>query len=137
MQASAADSAARDAAPPGLPGRNTRERFGAFTVFSIGLLVLLVAYFMSIRLLEAALDREIQERVDQAIAVTDFDRPLIQQMKENLNSRASIPCLENTVTYANSGGQIAKSWSAEKTKYVLQRYDRLQSRKRKEEAMCV
>ena len=86
MHASAADSAARDAAPPGLLGQNTRDRFGTFTVFSIGLLVLLVAYFMSVRLLEVALDREIQARVDQAIIVTDFDRPLIQQMKERINS---------------------------------------------------
>lgn len=86
MHASAADSAARDAAPPDLSGQNTGYRFGAFTVFSIGLLALLIAYFMSVRFLEAALDREIQERVDQAIVVTNFDRPLILQMKERIDS---------------------------------------------------
>jgi len=86
MNAPAADSAARDAAPLDSSGQNSRYRFGAFTVFSIGLLVLLVAYFTTVRLLEAALDREIQERVDQAIVVTNFDRPLVQQMKERINA---------------------------------------------------
>ena len=86
MHDSADDSAARDAAPPDLLGQNTRYRFGAFAVFSIGLFVLLVAYFMSVRFLEAALDREIQARVDRAIVVTNFDLPLIQQMKVRINS---------------------------------------------------
>ncbi len=86
MHDSADDSAARDAAPPDLLGQNTRYRFGAFAVFSIGLFVLLVAYFMSVRFLEAALDREIQARVDRAIVVTNFDLPLIQQMKARINS---------------------------------------------------
>jgi len=86
MHDSADDSAARDAAPPDLLGQNIRYRFGAFAVFSIGLFVLLVAYFMSVRFLEAALDREIQARVDRAIVVTNFDLPLIQQMKVRINS---------------------------------------------------
>jgi DNA repair exonuclease SbcCD ATPase subunit len=86
MHAPAADSAARDAATPDPLVQNVRPRFGAFTVFSIGLIALLVGYFMSVRFLEAALDSEIQERVDQAIVVTNFDRPLIQQIKERINS---------------------------------------------------
>jgi hypothetical protein len=86
MHAPAANSAARDAASPDPFVQNERSRFGAFTVFSIGLVALLLAYFTSIRLLEAALDREIQERVDQAIVVTSFDQPLIQQMKRRINS---------------------------------------------------
>ena len=86
MHDSADDSAARDAAAPDLLGQNTRYRFRAFAVFSIGLFVLLVAYFMSVRFLEAALDREIQARVDRAIVVTNFDLPLIQQMKVRINS---------------------------------------------------
>ena len=86
MHAPAANSAARDAASPDPFVQNERSRFGAFTVFSIGLVALLVAYFTSVRLLEAALDREIQERVDQAIVVTSFDQPLIQQIKRRINS---------------------------------------------------
>ncbi len=86
MHAPAADSAARDAAPPDPLVQNDRSRFGAFTVLSIGLVALLLAYFTSVRFLEAALDREIQERVDQAIVVTSFDQPLIQQIKQRINS---------------------------------------------------
>jgi hypothetical protein len=86
MHAPAANSAARDTASPDPLVQNERSRFGAFTVFSIGLVALLVAYFTSVRLLEAALDREIQERVDQAIVVTSFDQPLIQQIKRRINS---------------------------------------------------
>jgi DNA repair exonuclease SbcCD ATPase subunit len=86
MDAPAADSAARDAAPPNQTVQNTRLGFGTFGVFSVGLFVLLVAYFMSIRFLEDALDQEIQERVDRAIIVSDFDRPLIQQMKERIDA---------------------------------------------------
>lgn len=86
MHDSADDSAASVAAPTDLSGQNLRNRFGAFTVFSIGLFSLLVAYFFSIRVLESALDREIQERVDRAILVTNFDRPLIQQMEERINA---------------------------------------------------
>jgi DNA repair exonuclease SbcCD ATPase subunit len=86
MDAPAADSAARDAVLPDPSARITRPRFGTFGVFSIGLVTLLVAYFMSIRFLEAALDQEFQARVDQAIIVTDFERPLIQQMKEQINT---------------------------------------------------
>jgi DNA repair exonuclease SbcCD ATPase subunit len=86
MHAPAANSAARDAASPDPFVQNERSRFGAFTVFSIGLVALLLAYFTSVRLVEAALDREIQERVDQAIVVTSFDQPLIQQIKRRINS---------------------------------------------------
>jgi DNA repair exonuclease SbcCD ATPase subunit len=83
MNAPAADSATRDVAPP---GQNDRTRFGTSTVFTIGLVTLFLVYFMSVRLLEAALDREIQQRVDQAIIVTQFDRPLIQQIGERINA---------------------------------------------------
>jgi DNA repair exonuclease SbcCD ATPase subunit len=85
MDAPAADSAARDAAPPDPLAQTLRPRFGAFGVFSIGLVALLAAYFMSIGLLEAGLDQEFQARVDRAIIVTNFERPLIQQMKDQID----------------------------------------------------
>lgn len=75
-----------EGAAPNPAESTSRYRFGAFSVFSIGLVVLLSAYFMSIRLLEAALDREIQARVDRAIVVTRFDRPLKLQMKEQIDA---------------------------------------------------
>jgi DNA repair exonuclease SbcCD ATPase subunit len=86
MQSPAADPAESDAALPELSSQRARDRFGAFYVVSIGLVVLLVAYFMSIRLLEAALDREMQERVERAIAVTNLDRPLMQQIKQRIDA---------------------------------------------------
>lgn len=86
MHAPAADSAARDAASPDPSTQGSGSGFGAFSVFSIGLVALLLAYFTSVRFLEAALDGEIQERVDQAIIVTSFDQPLIQQIKQRIDS---------------------------------------------------
>jgi len=88
MHAPAADSAAHDAAPLNRSGQHSRYAFGAFAVFSVGLFVLLATYFMSVRFLEAALDREFQERVDRALLVTDFTRPLIQQIKERIDVAA-------------------------------------------------
>jgi DNA repair exonuclease SbcCD ATPase subunit len=85
MDAPAADSAARDAALQDPAVQVTRSRSGAFTVFSIGLVALLLAYFMSVRFLESALDEEFQARVDQAIIVTNFERPLIAQIKEQID----------------------------------------------------
>jgi len=86
MEAPAADSDARESSPPDPLVQNTRFRFGTFAIFALGLFALLVAYFMSVRLLEAMLDQEFQERVDRAIVVTSFERPLVQQMKEQINS---------------------------------------------------
>jgi len=85
MDAPAADSAARDAALQDAAVQVTRSRSGAFTVFSIGLVALLLAYFMSIGFLESALDEEFQARVDRAIVVTNFERPLIAQIKEQID----------------------------------------------------
>jgi hypothetical protein len=89
MLALAADSAASEdseATPPNSTDGTSPLRLGAFAVFSIGLVVLLTGYFTSIRFLEAALDREIQSRVDQAIVVTQFDQPLRQQIKRQIDA---------------------------------------------------
>ena len=86
MEAPAADSDAREALPPDPLVQNTRVRFGTFAVFALGLFALLVAYFMTVRLLETVLDQEFQARVDRAIVVNSFERPLAQQMKQQINS---------------------------------------------------
>jgi hypothetical protein len=85
MHASAADSAASDTEPPELSAQTAKDRFGIFFVVSIGLLALFIAYFMSIRFVEMALDREIQSRVENAIVVTHFNRPVIPQIKERID----------------------------------------------------
>ena len=61
------------------------ERFGTFFVVTIGLLALFASYFGSIRLIEMALEREIQTRVENAIVVTHFNRPVIPQVKERID----------------------------------------------------
>ena len=86
MHSPAADSAANDPASPDSLGQHTNDRFGAFYVVSIGLVVLFVAYFTSVRLIEAALDKEMQQRVDRAIAVTEFGRPLTLQIEERIDA---------------------------------------------------
>ena len=105
MDAQAADSAARDAVPPDSSAQISRPRFGAFGVFSIGLVALLAAYFMSIGLLEAGLDQEFQARVDRAIIVTKFERPLIQQMKEQIDDATPV---YNRLDYVSRKGSCPK-----------------------------
>ena len=85
MHASAADSSASDTEPPELSTQAARDRFGTFFAVSIGLLALFIAYFMTIRFVEIALNREIQSRVENAIAVTRFNRPVIPQIKERID----------------------------------------------------
>jgi hypothetical protein len=46
----------------------------------------LIAYFMSVRFVEGALEREIRSRVDHAIVLTDFSRPLVDQVKERIDA---------------------------------------------------
>ncbi|HIF91949.1 MAG TPA: hypothetical protein EYQ60_02295 [Myxococcales bacterium] len=65
--------------------KTTADRFGTFFVVSIGLLALFASYFGSIRLVEIALEREIQARVENAIVVTHFNRPVIPQVKERID----------------------------------------------------
>jgi hypothetical protein len=86
MHSPAADSAASDPAPPDLLGQQTNDRFGAFYVLAVGLVVLLVAYFSAIRSIEASLDQEMQERVDRAISLSDFARPLTLQIRERIDA---------------------------------------------------
>ena len=86
MPDSKEDPAASDPALADLAALPGADRSGTFYVASIGLLVLLLAYFMTIRLLEAALDREFQHRVDQAILVGDFDRPIVAQIKDRITN---------------------------------------------------
>ncbi len=62
------------------------NRFGTFYVVYIGLFVLVFAYLLSVRFAEAALEAEFQRRVDHAIAVIDFDTPVIAQMKERIDA---------------------------------------------------
>lgn len=61
-----------------------RERFGAFYVVYVGLFVLLFAYLFTVRISEALLESEFQARVDRAIEVTRFDRPLTTQISEQI-----------------------------------------------------
>jgi len=63
-----------------------RDRFGAFYAFYIGLFILLFAYVTTVRIAEALLDNEFQERVDRAIVVTSFERPVSQQMKDRIDA---------------------------------------------------
>jgi len=85
MHASASDTAASDTEPPELSAQAAKDRFGTFFVVSIGLLALFIAYFMSIRFVETTLDREFQTRVENAIVVTRFNRPVIPQIKERID----------------------------------------------------
>lgn len=85
MDALAAEPAASDAAPSDLLGPEPHQRTGTSTVVWVGLF-LFFAYFMSVRFLEQTLDREIQKRIDRAIVVTDFDRPVAQQIKERIDA---------------------------------------------------
>ena len=62
-----------------------RERFGAFYVVYVGLFVLLFAYLLTVRMSEALLQSEFQARVDRAIEISRFDRPLSVQIREQVD----------------------------------------------------
>lgn len=100
MQPSAGDPAASDPTPTGSPdtvgsdgtaaglpasGGATGRRRGPFFALAIGFFLLLIAYFTTIRMLESALDREMQARVDRVIAITELDRPLAQQIADGID----------------------------------------------------
>jgi hypothetical protein len=51
----------------------------------VGVFVLLFAYLGSVRLAEGRLEALYQERVDRAIEVTNFDRPVGQQIKDRID----------------------------------------------------
>ena len=75
-------SSDREADPTAL---GIRERFGAFYVVYVGLFVLLFAYLITVRVGEAMLQSEFQSRVDRAIEVSRFDRPLRAQIREQID----------------------------------------------------
>lgn len=85
MHDAAADPAPSEVEPPELSAHPAKNRFGTISVLSMGLLALFAAYFMSIRFVESALDREIQARVENAIVVTHFNRSVIPQIKERID----------------------------------------------------
>ena len=76
------DRGSSSAAPP---TESASAAPSAFSVVYIGLFVLLLAYLGSVRLAEFALAEEFQERVDRAIEVNDFSRPVTQQIQERLD----------------------------------------------------
>ena len=61
-----------------------RDRFGAFSTFYIGLFALLFAYLFTVRVAEYLLDTEFQARVDRAISIASFDRPVRDQIAERI-----------------------------------------------------
>jgi peptidoglycan hydrolase CwlO-like protein len=85
MHASASEAIPDDAGNSDNPTPSARDRFGAFYVVFIGLFVLLFAYLMTVRFAERMLEEDFQERVDRAIVVTNFDRPVAQQMKHRID----------------------------------------------------
>jgi DNA repair exonuclease SbcCD ATPase subunit len=85
MQPSAGDPATSDPAPTASRGAPATGRLSPFLAIALGFVLLLAAYFTTIRLLESALDREMQTRVDRAIAITELDRPLTQQIQERID----------------------------------------------------
>ena len=85
MHDAAADPAPSEVEPPELSAQAGKNRFGTISVLSMGLLALFAAYFMSVRFVEIALDREIQARVENAIVVTHFNRPVIPQIKDKFS----------------------------------------------------
>lgn len=70
--------------PSDLSALTDREHYSAFYVVYIGLFVLLIAYLASVRLAEHHLGIEFQDRVDRAVEVADFDRPVVQQIQERI-----------------------------------------------------
>jgi hypothetical protein len=85
MQPSAGDPAKSDPAPTASGGAPATGRLSPFLAIALGFVLLLAAYFTTIRLLESALDREMQARVERAIAITELDRPLTQQIQERID----------------------------------------------------
>jgi hypothetical protein len=85
MYASTAGPVEGDTGNSDSPLQTTKDRFGAFYFVFIGLFVLLFAYLMTVRFVERELEAEFQRRVDQAIVVTSFDRPVVQQIQERID----------------------------------------------------
>jgi len=71
-------------ADPEAVGR--RDRFSAFYAFYVGLFSLLFAYLISVWLLEAYLGAEFHARVNRAVAIERFDRPLGAQLAERIDA---------------------------------------------------
>jgi len=70
---------------PDLHHESIQERLAAFKVVYVGLFVLLLAYLGSVQFAEYALRIEFQRRVDWAVAISDFDRPVIKQIQDRID----------------------------------------------------
>lgn len=68
------------------PTRPASPGVSAFYVMYVGLFVLLFAYLATVRLLESRLQTVFQTRVERAIMVTLFDRPVSYQIEERVEA---------------------------------------------------
>ncbi|MFK7897537.1 MAG: hypothetical protein AB8G23_16985 [Myxococcota bacterium] len=64
---------------------NAPTHFSTFYIFYVGLFALVFAYLISVRVTEAALQVEFQDRAERAIVVSDFDTPIVMQMKDRID----------------------------------------------------
>ena len=70
---------------PDLHHEPIQERLAAFKIVYVGLFVLLLAYLGSVQFAEYVLGLEFQGRVNRAVAIGNFDRPVIEQIQDRID----------------------------------------------------
>lgn len=75
-----------EAGASSLPSLPKTARLSAFYVMYVGLFVLLFAYLATVQWAENRFQTVFQKRVDRAITVTDFDRPVSQQIEQRVEA---------------------------------------------------
>jgi len=86
MSATTAGPVEQDAGASGPPTRSSTDRLSAFYVMYVGLFILLFAYLATVQIAETRLQALFQKRVERAITVTHFDRPISQQIEQRVEA---------------------------------------------------
>ncbi len=67
-------------------GQLTRERLSSFGVLYVAVFVFLVLYVFTIQLVENVLDQRLQEVANEAVYVTQLDRPIAIQIQDRMHA---------------------------------------------------
>jgi peptidoglycan hydrolase CwlO-like protein len=85
MSGTVVETLERGASPEDLAAQTAKERLSSFYIVYVGLFLLILAYLVSVRVAEHALEGEFQGRIDRAITVRDFERPVVEQIMERVS----------------------------------------------------
>jgi hypothetical protein len=91
-------------------GQVARERVFSFGVFYVAIFVFLALYLFTIRLVEQSMDQHFQRLADEAVVVTELNRPIALQIQEQMRRKVESSdwigvggVLVNTLVMASDG----------------------------------